>query len=123
MRVLIIEDNEDAAEVLREVLEMYEHEVAVAYSGPAGVETARAFHPEVVLCDLGLPGMNGYEVASTLRSDPETRAAHLVALTGFSQAEERARAQACGFEVHLTKPVGVDDIQRLLCAFAPDRAG
>src|SRR5690606_23369748 len=109
--------------VLREVLEMYEHEVAVAYSGPAGVETARAFHPEVVLCDLGLPGMNGYEVASTLRSDPETRAAHLVALTGFSQAEERARAQACGFEVHLTKPVGVDDIQRLLCAFAPDRAG
>lgn len=123
MRVLIIEDNQDAAEILREVLEMYEHEVAVAHSGPDGVETARAFHPQVVLCDLGLPGMNGYEVASTLRRDPETKEAHLVALTGYSQAEERARAHASGFEVHLTKPVGLDDIQRLLVEFAPDRAG
>ncbi len=123
MRVLIIEDNQDAAEILREVLEMYEHEVAVAFSGPTGVETARAFHPEVVLCDLGLPGMSGYEVATTLRKDPETSQAHLVALTGYSQADERARAQASGFEVHLTKPVGLDEIQRVLVELAPDRAG
>lgn len=123
MRVLIIEDNQDAADILREVLEMYEHEVAVAHSGPAGVETARAFQPEVVLCDLGLPGMTGYEVATTLRQDPATSRAHLVALTGYSQAEERARAEASGFEVHLTKPVGLDEIQRVLVDLAPDRAG
>lgn len=119
MRVLIIEDNQDAAEILREVLEMHEHEVAVAYSGPDGVDAARAFHPQVVLCDLGLPGMTGYEVASALRGDPETREAHLVALTGYSQAGERARAQASGFEVHLTKPVGLDEIQRLLSDLTP----
>ncbi|MCO5165317.1 MAG: response regulator [Planctomycetes bacterium] len=114
MRVLIIEDNEDAAEILREVLEMYEHEVQVAFSGTQGVEAARAFHPQVVLCDLGLPGMDGYQVASTLRQDPETREARLVALTGYSQADERERARASGFEVHLTKPVGLDEIQRVL---------
>ncbi|MBX3467534.1 MAG: response regulator [Planctomycetes bacterium] len=114
MRVLIIEDNQDAAEILREVLEMYEHEVAVAFSGPQGVEAARAFHPQVVLCDLGLPGMNGYEVATTLRQDPETCEARLVALTGYSQADERERARASGFEVHLTKPVGLDEIQQVL---------
>jgi CheY-like chemotaxis protein len=119
VRVLIIEDNQDAAEILREVLEMYEHEVAVAHSGPAGVQTARAFHPQVVLCDLGLPGMNGYEVASALRQDPETSTARLVALTGYSQADERERARASGFEVHLTKPVGLEEIQRVLVGFAP----
>lgn len=114
MRVLIIEDNQDAADILREVLEMYEHQVRVAHTGPDGLDLARAFHPEVVLCDLGLPGMDGYAVANAMRQDPETRDTRLVALTGYGQAEERARARASGFDEHLTKPVGLDEIQRVL---------
>jgi CheY-like chemotaxis protein len=114
VRVLIIEDNQDAAEILREVLEMYEHDVEVAHSGPTGIDVARAFHPDVVLCDLGLPGMTGFEVATALRTDPDTRATHLVALSGYGQAEDRAKARESGFEVHLTKPVGIDELQQVL---------
>lgn len=114
MRVLIIEDNQDAADILREVLEMYEHQVEVAHTGPDGLEAAKAFHPEVVLCDLGLPGMDGYAVANAMRKDPDTKGTRLVALTGYGQAEERARARASGFDEHLTKPVGLDEIQRVL---------
>ena len=72
-RVLVIEDNADAAETLREMLEMWGHEVAVARDGRAGVEKARAFRPDVVLCDIGLPVMDGYEVARAIRADRSSR--------------------------------------------------
>ena len=80
-RVLVIEDNADAAETLREMLEMWGHEVAVARDGRAGVEKARAFRPDVVLCDIGLPVMDGYEVARAIRADPELASTFLVAVT------------------------------------------
>jgi PAS domain S-box-containing protein len=115
-RVLVVEDNRDAAETLRELLELFGHTVEIAYSGPAGVEAAREFHPEVVLCDLGLPGMDGYAVAAELRRDPTTAATRLIAVSGYGQAEDRYRSQEAGFDVHLTKPVDMAELERLLTA-------
>src|SRR4051812_43202815 len=88
VRVLVIEDHPDAAESLRLLLELAGHEVRVARTGPAGVAAARGFQPDVVLCDLGLPGgMSGYEVARALRADPDVAGARLVAVSGYGQPE------------------------------------
>jgi len=113
-RVLIIEDNLDAAESLREALELGTHEVEVAHSGPDGLDKARSFRPDVVLCDIGLPGMDGYEVARTLRQDPALRSAFLVALSGYALPEDLEKAAAAGFQHHLAKPPSVDTLERVL---------
>jgi CheY-like chemotaxis protein len=115
-RVLIVEDNADAAESLRLLLEAHGHRVAVAATGPAGVEAALRAAPEVVLCDLGLPGMSGFEVARTLRADPATAAALLVAVSGYGHEDDRQRSREAGFERHLVKPVDPTDILRLLAS-------
>jgi PAS domain S-box-containing protein len=122
-RVLVVEDNLDAAETLRDLLELSGHEVAVAYSGTAGVDTARQFWPEVVLCDLGLPGMDGYAVAAELRRDPVTAAARLIAVTGYGQEEDRRHCREAGFDLCLTKPVDPTELERLLAADLPPPAG
>jgi signal transduction histidine kinase/CheY-like chemotaxis protein len=113
-RVLVIEDKEDAAESLREVLEQEEHVVEVAHSGRDGIEKARVFHPDVVLCDIGLPEMNGYEVARRMRADPELGRVGLVAVTGYAQPEDVAMAKEAGFDVHLAKPPSIDKLERAL---------
>ncbi len=113
-RVLVVEDNVDTAATLRDFLELSGFEVALAFSGGEGVETARRFHPEIVLCDLGLPGMNGFEVARELRRDPATTAARLIALTGYGGDDDRRRSHEAGFDVHLTKPVDPGLLRRLL---------
>jgi len=118
-RVLVVEDNLDTSETLRDLLELSGFEVEIAGSGAEGVAAARQFHPDVVLCDLGLPGMNGYEVASTLRRDPETAAARLIALTGYGGEEDRRRSHEAGFDIHLTKPVDPGLLRRLLSAGGP----
>jgi two-component system CheB/CheR fusion protein len=102
--VLIIEDNRDAADTLREVLEMEGHEVAVAHSGPEGLAKARQFHPDLVFCDIGLPGMEGYEVARRFRADEGLKHAHLVALSGYALPEDLRRAAEAGFDRHIAKP-------------------
>ncbi|AKF07237.1 PAS domain-containing protein [Sandaracinus amylolyticus] len=105
-RVLIVEDNEDAAEMLRMVLESGGHHVEVAHTGSEAIARARALAPEVVLCDIGLPGvMDGYDVARALRRDAATKGARLVALTGYGQEEDQRRAMDAGFDRHVTKPV------------------
>jgi CheY-like chemotaxis protein len=81
------------------------HEVIIAYNGPDAVKTARSLCPEVVVCDIGLPGMNGYDVAATLRRDPELRNVRLIAVTGYGDAQDRDTALATGFDEHLCKPV------------------
>jgi signal transduction histidine kinase/ActR/RegA family two-component response regulator len=121
-RVLIIEDNEDAAESLKVALEMSEHEVALALDGPRGLELARAFKPEVVLCDIGLPGMDGYEVARALRSDDELRDIALVALTGYALPEDVERAKAAGFDRHIAKPPDLGALERVLSELPGRRA-
>jgi signal transduction histidine kinase len=121
-RVLVIEDHPDTAESMRVLLGLSGHEVKVTSNGPAGVEAARSFHPDIVLCDIGIPGgMDGYAVARTLRQDPELAPTYLIALTGYGQEEDRRRAREAGFDVHLTKPVDFDELQRLLTA-TPTRA-
>jgi CheY-like chemotaxis protein len=113
-RVLLIEDNTDSANSLRTLLEMAGHCVEAADNGSEGVARARAFHPDVVLCDLGLPGLSGYDVARALRADPETSRARLVALTGYGRDEDRRRSHAAGFDDHLVKPIDPDVLERLL---------
>jgi CheY-like chemotaxis protein len=119
LRVLVIEDNEDGAEMLRELLELRGHEVQVASCGPTGVEAAHRFLPDVVLCDIGLPGMDGYAVARALRSAPDTTSMKLIAVTGYGQESDRARSLEAGFDVHLTKPVHPDALARTLAGVRP----
>ncbi|MGE5361287.1 MAG: ATP-binding protein [Bacteroidales bacterium] len=115
-RIVIIEDNVDAAETLREALELAGHQVEVAYDGIEGIETARRFNPDVVLCDIGLPAMNGYEVARALRADEATGSVYLVALTGYALPDDLAKAQAAGFDVHAAKPLSPDALHEILAA-------
>jgi CheY-like chemotaxis protein/two-component sensor histidine kinase len=121
LRVLIIEDNPDAAESTQTLLELSGHEAAIAMSGSAGLEAARSFHPDVVLCDIGLPGgMDGYAVARALREipAPERRPELLIALTGYGQEEDQRRAREAGFDVHLVKPVDWSTLEEVLASFA-----
>ena len=118
-RVLIIEDNVDAATSLREVLELDSHQVAVAHDGPTGLAMASTFHPEVVLCDIGLPGMNGYDVARAFRADEALKRTFLVALSGYALPEDLQHAAEAGFERHLAKPLGMQALQDLLSSL-PD---
>jgi len=113
-RVLVIDDDRDVANGLKLALEIDAHEVAVAYDGDEGLELARDFKPDFVLCDVGMPGMDGYEVARAFRADPALRTTFLVALTGFAQAADRARARQAGFDEHLAKPANMAAINTLL---------
>jgi signal transduction histidine kinase/ActR/RegA family two-component response regulator len=121
-RVLVIEDNEDAAESLKEALELDGHEVALAFDGPHGLERARSFEPEVVLCDIGLPGMDGYAVARAFRSDDQLRGIALAALTGYALPEDLERAKAAGFDVHVAKPPDLGTLERVLAELPGRRA-
>jgi two-component system CheB/CheR fusion protein len=113
-RILVIEDNVDAADTLREALELENHVVAVAYAGLQGLEVAREFRPEVILCDIGLPGMSGYEVAEAFREDPAFRSTCLVALSGYAGPEDVERARLAGFDEHQAKPPDLDRLLRSL---------
>lgn len=115
-RVLVIEDNPDAADSLRDLLELCGHEVQVAHDGPSGLRTARAFMPEVVLCDIGLPSMDGYEVAAAFRSDPQLRTIRMVALTGYALQEDQRKATAAGFDCHVAKPPDLERLREILSA-------
>jgi len=113
-RVLIIEDNVDAADSLRDALEFCEHIVAVAYNGPDGLAKARDFRPEVVLCDIGLPGMDGFEVAKAFRTDMTQSGVVLIALSGYALPEDQTRAIQAGFHYHLAKPPSLNQLEHLL---------
>ncbi|HSP81967.1 MAG TPA: response regulator, partial [Myxococcaceae bacterium] len=113
-RSLVIEDNVDAAESLKEALELSGHAVSVAHSGSEGLARARELSPEVILCDIGLPGMDGYEVARALRADPALRSVGLVALTGYASPDDQRRAREAGFQLHLAKPPDLDVLERVV---------
>jgi CheY-like chemotaxis protein len=113
-RILVVEDNRDSADSLRLLLEFSGHDVAVAYSGHDGVKAAEQYQPDVVLCDIGLPGLDGYGVARKLRDSPATAKARLIAVTAYGQDEDRRRSHEAGFEQHLVKPVGPDALQWVL---------
>ncbi|MDB5953761.1 ATP-binding protein [Ramlibacter sp.] len=113
-RVLVVDDNRDAAETLTTFLEMLGLQAHSVYDGSDALPAARAFAPDVVLLDIGLPGMDGYEVARALRADQQVAGVRLVALTGWGGDEDRRRAMAAGFDHHLTKPVDLAVLEDLL---------
>jgi PAS domain S-box-containing protein len=117
-RVLVVDDNVDAAESLEMLLQAAGHDTRLAHTGPAGVATARDFRPDVVLLDLGLPGLTGYEVAGRLRADPATAAVGLVALTGWGAAEDRRKTAEAGFDAHLVKPAEPRAVLELVARLA-----
>jgi two-component system CheB/CheR fusion protein len=114
LRVLIIEDNVDAVHSLRQVLGIGGHEIEVAYNGSEGLSKAREFKPDVVLCDIGLPEMDGYAVARAFRADEALRATRLVALTGYALPADVARAREAGFDEHLAKPPVMEKLEEAL---------
>jgi PAS domain S-box-containing protein len=115
-RVLVVEDNVEAAETLRVVLELESHQVEVARDGRAGLARARAFRPDLILCDLGLPVMDGYAVARAIRADPQLAGIELVAVSGYALPEDRRRSAEAGFDRHLPKPVPLEALEELLAS-------
>jgi PAS domain S-box-containing protein len=114
--VVVIEDNVDAAQTLADLLELLGHRASVVHDGRGGIALAQKLKPDVVLCDIGLPDVSGYEVATTLRRDPGLAQTLLVALSGYAQAEDRARAAQAGFDAHLAKPAPLDALEDLLAS-------
>ena len=115
LRILVVDDNRDAAKSLSLLLTSEGHEVLLAYDGYTALETALAELPQIVLLDIGLPGMDGYAVARALRQHPALRMTHLIAMSGYGREMDRERAKAAGFNSYLTKPVNFD---KLLCALS-----
>jgi CheY-like chemotaxis protein len=115
-RVLVVDDNEDSAQTMAMLLSMIGHASKLAHDGPSAIEAAIRFRPHVVLLDLGLPGMDGYEVAAALRARPSTASAILVAMTGYGQEEDRRRSEGAGFAHHLVKPVDHAELERVIAS-------
>ncbi|HEY1889851.1 MAG TPA: response regulator [Steroidobacteraceae bacterium] len=113
-RLLVVDDNKDAAESMSMLLEMWGHEVVFAYDGPSAIETAEQWRPEAVFLDIGLPRMDGYQVAERLRELPQAKDAVLIAITGYGQADDRMRSQRAGIDHHLVKPVAPDALRNLI---------
>jgi PAS domain S-box-containing protein len=113
-RILVVDDSTDAADSLATLLRLQGQNVQVAYDGPAALAAAEGFRPELVFLDIGMPGMDGYEVARRLRRQPENEKTLLVALTGWGQKEDRQRSKEAGFDHHLTKPAGAQTLRELL---------
>lgn len=120
--ILLIEDNADAREALRVLLELEGYDVEAAADGSQGLEIARAKAPAVALIDIGLPGIDGYEVARRLRALSGPRSS-LVALTGYSDPEDRRRAEDAGFDAHVVKPVDPEALTRLLARLGVPHPG
>jgi PAS domain S-box-containing protein len=118
-RILVVDDNHDAAECLSMLLEISGHSTRMAHSGPDALSAAIEFQPDIAFLDIGLPGMDGYEVARRIRQDPDLHGITLVALTGWGSDEDRRRSSEAGFDHHLTKPVETDTVESLLSAVTP----
>jgi CheY-like chemotaxis protein len=113
-RILVADDNVDAATTLASLLEMYGHDLRVAHDGPRGLQIAEQFHPEIVFLDIGMPGMTGYEVARRLRQMKALARSTIVAVSGWGTKDDRTRAEEAGFDMHFTKPVTVAHLSDFL---------
>lgn len=116
IRVLVVDDNGDAADSVALFLKLEGHDTATAQDGPQAIELARSFKPDVMVIDVGLPGLSGYEVAQQLRATPEGARMLLIALTGYGQAEDVAQALRAGFDHHFVKPMSPEEIHRVITA-------
>ena len=122
-RILVVDDNRSNANSLGVLLRALGQDVEMAYDGPAALELVRRQRPDLVLLDIGLPGMDGYEVARRCRQDEDLRRILLVAMTGYGKDEDRRRSQEAGFNAHLVKPVNLEDLQVLLTQPDPAAPG
>jgi CheY-like chemotaxis protein len=113
-RVLVVDDNRDSAESLAVLLQLNGHEARAVYDGPNAVKTGAAFRPEIVVLDLGMPKMSGYEAARAIRGQEWGKGIYLIALTGWGQESDRRRTQAAGFDAHLTKPLNYEALTKIL---------
>ncbi|HET8638065.1 MAG TPA: PAS domain S-box protein, partial [Acidobacteriaceae bacterium] len=119
LRVLVVDDNTDAAKTSALLLRSWGYEVRTAHDGPGALQSAVGFRPHVILLDVGLPGMDGYEVVRLLRQDPQFKDVRAVAVTGYGQDSDRQRSMEAGFDHHLVKPVEASDLKALLAGFLP----
>lgn len=115
-RVLVVDDSSDTAESMAELLRLNAHEVVTTHDGRSAIDAAQTFKPQVVLLDIGLPGMDGLEVARRLRKLPATEGALLIAISGHGQPEDRQRSLDAGFDDHLTKPADLALVDALIAA-------
>jgi CheY-like chemotaxis protein len=115
-RVLVVDDHVDNAESLSMLVQVMGHEVATAFDGPEAVEVAEQFRPDLVLLDIGLPTLDGFEVAERLRAGEHGDKMFLVAITGWTRDEERERARAAGFDEHMTKPIDPARLEALIAS-------
>jgi CheY-like chemotaxis protein/anti-sigma regulatory factor (Ser/Thr protein kinase) len=118
-RILVVDDNSDAADSLAMLLRLEGHEVEIAYSAPGTFEAVQRMRPEAVFLDIGLPQMDGYEIARRLRADPAAERVHLIALTGYGQEHDRERACQAGFGAHLVKPADIEAVNQILASLSP----
>jgi CheY-like chemotaxis protein len=114
LRILIIEDIPDLAEIISELLFHLGHEVIVALNGPDGIRKAKNYHPDVLISDIGLPEMNGYEIAEVFQNDSQLKDIYLIALSGYAQPEDAERSRKAGFRNHLAKPVNLENLKAAL---------
>jgi PAS domain S-box-containing protein len=122
-RVMVVDDNRDVAESLAMLLGHFGAEVRIAHSGPDALKALAGHRPDIVFMDIGMPGMDGYEVARQIRQRPECRDVVLVALTGWGQEDDRRRSQKAGFDHHLVKPAGIEDLELLMKSLGDARRG
>ena len=118
-RIMVVDDNVDAAESLVMFLDISGHNARAAFGGQEALEAALTFQPELVFLDIGLPGMDGYEVARQLLATPDTASAKLIALTGWGTEQDIQKSKKAGFHAHLTKPVDPEMVDALLARFFP----
>lgn len=118
-RILVVDDNRDAADTLAMLLKMLGAEVQTVYDGAAALQAIRIARPAAVLLDIGMPAMDGYEVARRVRAQPELRDVFLIALTGWGQEDDRRRSQEAGFNIHLVKPVDHLALRKLMADLPP----
>jgi len=120
-RILIADDNRDSAESLSLMLELTGYETWIAHDGLEAVQTAMTHHPDAALLDIGMPKVNGYEAARRIREQPWGKRMLLIAITGWGQEDDKKRALEAGFDHHVTKPVHLPDLERLLASQSGDR--
>jgi CheY-like chemotaxis protein len=115
--VLVVDDNRDVAEGLAALLEFEGHDIRLAQDGASALREAAEFTPDVVFCDIGMPGMDGHQVAAKLRSDPRHQSTLLVAVTGWGNDEDKRLSVAAGFDMHFTKPISSEQVEFVLARF------
>jgi CheY-like chemotaxis protein len=119
---MVVDDNQDVAESCKTLLELSGHRVRTAYTGHDAFELAQNLRPDVILMDIGLPDVNGYDLARQIRATPWGVKADLIAITGWGQEADRDRAFRAGFDHHLTKPISTESLETLLQSLHPDLA-